>query len=63
MKTKTRVVLIVIGAFGADSLLTGYLSLTGVMTRKIDSSQQTAVLKSARILKTSVYSSLVVLGR
>ena len=43
--TKTRVIPKVIGALGAEFLLTEYLALIGVMTRKGDSIQQTAVLE------------------
>ena len=47
----TRVISIVIGALGEKSLLTGYSALIGVMTRKSDSMQQTAVMGSAHILR------------
>ena len=43
------VIPIVIGAFGAESLLTEYLTLIGVMTRKGGSMLQTDVLGSAHI--------------
>ena len=33
--TKTRVISIVIGALGAESLLTEYLALIGLMSRKL----------------------------
>ena len=49
--TKTTVISIVVGAFGAETLLTDYLALIGVMTRKSDSMQKTAVLESALILR------------
>ena len=50
--TKTRVILIVIRALGAESLLTEYLALIGVMAKKGGSMQQTAVLRSAHTLRT-----------
>ena len=49
--TKTTEISIVVGAFGAETLLTDYLALIGVMTRKSDSMQKTAVLESALILR------------
>ena len=49
--TKTRVIPIVIGAFEAESSLTDYLALIGVMTRKSYSMQLTAVLGSVHILR------------
>ena len=42
---------IVIGALGAESLLTEYLALIGVMTKKSDSMQHTALLRAAHILR------------
>ena len=41
----------VIGALGAESLLTEYPALIGVMTRTGDSMQQAAMLGSAQILR------------
>ena len=49
--TKTREILIVTSALGVESLLTKYSGLIGVMTRKGDSMQQTAVLGSVYILR------------
>ena len=46
---KARMIAIVIGALEAESLLSKYLALVGVMTRKSDSMQQTVELRSAHI--------------
>ena len=43
--TKTRVIPIVIGALRAESLLTEYLALIAVTTRKSDSVEKTPVRK------------------
>ena len=48
--TKTRVIPIIIGALGAESLLTKYLAQIGVMARKSDSLQQNAMLEPAQIM-------------
>ena len=48
--TKTRVIPIMIGALGAESLLTKYLAPIGVMARKGDSLQRNATLEPAHIL-------------
>ena len=45
---KTRIILTVIGALGTKL---EYFSLIGVMTKKGDSMQQTAALRSAHILR------------
>ena len=50
-RQKTVVIAIVIGALGAESLLTEYLALIGLMTRKDDGMQQTAMLESSHILR------------
>ena len=52
--SKTRVIPIVIGALGAESLLTEYLALIGVMTRRCDNMQPTAVLGSAHTLRKAL---------
>ena len=52
--SKTRVIPMVIGALGAESLLTEYLALIGVMTRRCDNMQQTAVLGSAHTLRKAL---------
>ena len=53
--TKTRVIAKVIAVLGAESLLTEYLVLIEVMTRKGDSMQQTAMLGSAHILRKVLF--------
>ena len=52
--TKTIVIPIMIGSLLAQSLLTEYLTLIGVMTSNGDSMQQTAVLGLAGILQKGV---------
>ena len=50
-----KVISVVIGIFGAESLLTKYLALIVVMTRKGDSMQQTVALRSALILRKVMF--------
>ena len=52
--TKAKVILIVIGALGVKSLLTEYVPLIGVMTRKGDNMQQTDMLGSAHTLRKAL---------
>ena len=49
--TRTKVILIVIGALGEENLLTDYTALLGIHNKKSDSMQQTAVLGLAHILR------------
>ena len=53
--TNTRVIPIVIGAIEAEFFLTEYLALIRIMTRKGDSTQQTAMLGSAHILRKVLF--------
>ena len=55
MEYKTKAIPIVIGALGAESLLTEYLALIGEITRKGDIMQQTAMLGSANILRKVLF--------
>ena len=53
--TKARGFPIVILVLGAESLLTEYLALVGVMTRNGDNMQQTAMLESAHTLRKVLF--------